>query len=134
VRDKYCGLVTKDDIGKILTLSGWVFRRRDHGGLIFADLRDVTGIVQVVFSPDISKEAHERAGDIKQEYVLKVIGKVEKRPPETENPGIPTGEVEVLVESFDVLNTCKPLPFQLDEEDVNESIRLKYRYLDMRRP
>ena len=134
MRDKYCGLVTKDDIGKVLTLSGWVFRRRDHGGLIFADLRDVTGIVQVVFSPDISKEAHERAGDIKQEYVLKVIGKVEKRPPETENPGIPTGEVEVLVESFEVLNTCKPLPFQLDEEDVNESMRLKYRYLDMRRP
>ena len=134
MRDKYCGFVTKDDIGKDLTLAGWVFRRRDHGGLIFADLRDVTGSVQIVFSPEISKEAHERAGDIKQEYVLKVVGKVQKRPPETENPNIPTGDVEVYVQSFEVLNTCKPLPFQLDEEDVNETMRLKYRYLDMRRP
>jgi aspartyl-tRNA synthetase len=134
VRDKYCGFVTKDDIGKVLTLSGWVFRRRDHGGLIFADLRDVTGVVQIVFSPEISKEAHERAGDIKQEYVLKVVGKVEKRPPETENPNLPTGKIEVYAQSFEVLNTCKPLPFQLDDEDINEAIRLKYRYLDMRRP
>jgi aspartyl-tRNA synthetase len=134
VRDKYCGLVTKDDVGKDLTLAGWVFRRRDHGGLIFADLRDVMGSVQIVFSPEISKEAHEQAGDIKQEYVLKVVGKVQKRPPETENLNIPTGDVEVYVQSFEVLNTCKPLPFQLDEEDVNETMRLKYRYLDMRRP
>ena len=134
MRDKYCGFVTKDDIGKDLTLTGWVFRRRDHGGLIFADLRDVMGSVQIVFSPEISKEAHEQAGDIKQEYVLKVVGKVQKRPPETENLNIPTGDVEVFVQSFEVLNTCKPLPFQLDEEDVNESMRLKYRYLDMRRP
>ena len=134
MRDKYCGFVTKDDIGKDLTLAGWVFRRRDHGGLIFADLRDVMGSVQIVFSPEISKEAHERAGDIKQEYVLKVVGKVQKRPPETENPNIPTGDVEVYVQSFEILNTCKPLPFQLDEEDVNETMRLKYRYLDMRRP
>jgi aspartyl-tRNA synthetase len=126
--------VTKDDVGKDLTLTGWVFRRRDHGGLIFADLRDVMGSVQIVFSPEISKEAHEQAGDIKQEYVLKVVGKVQKRPPETENPNIPTGDVEVYVQTFEVLNTCKPLPFQLDEEDVNETMRLKYRYLDMRRP
>jgi aspartyl-tRNA synthetase len=134
VRDKYCGFVTKDDIGKELTLTGWVFRRRDHGGLIFADLRDVMGSVQIVFSPEISKGAHEQAGDIKQEYVLKILGKVKKRPPETENSNIPTGDVEVYVQSFEVLNTCKPLPFQLDEEDVNEFMRLKYRYLDMRRP
>ena len=126
--------MTKDDIGKDLTLTGWIFRRRDHGGLIFADLRDVMGIVQIVFSPEISKEAHEQAGDIKQEYVLKVVGKVQKRPPETENLNMPTGDVEVYVQSFEVLNTCKPLPFQLDEEDVNETMRLKYRYLDMRRP
>jgi len=124
----------KDDIGKELTLTGWVFRRRDHGGLIFVDLRDVTGNVQIVFSPEISKEAHEQAGDIKHEYVLKVVGIVKKRPPETENQNIPTGEIEVYASSFEVLNTCKALPFQLDEEDVNESMRLKYRYLDMRRP
>lgn len=134
MRDKYLGTVLKDDIGSTLTLSGWIFRRRDHGGLIFVDLRDVTGIFQVVFSPDISPEAHERAGDLKQEYVIKVTGKIQKRPDGTENTGMPTGEVEMYVISFAVLNTCKTLPFQLDEEDVNESLRLKYRYLDMRRP
>ncbi len=134
MRDKYCGTVTSEDIGKTLNLSGWVFRRRDHGGLVFADLRDVTGIVQVVFSPDISPDAHQRAGDIKQEFVIAVSGKVSRRPEGTENPNIPTGEVEVLVDSFDILNTCKTLPFQLDEEEPNESLRLKYRYLDMRRP
>jgi len=134
LRDKYCGIVSKDDIGSTLTLSGWIFRRRDHGGLIFVDLRDITGIFQVVFSPEISPEAHERAGDLKQEYVIKVTGMVQKRPDGTENTGLPTGEVEMYVVSFEVLNTCKALPFQLDEEDVNESLRLKYRYLDMRRP
>jgi aspartyl-tRNA synthetase len=134
LRDKYCGRVSKADIGSTLTLSGWIFRRRDHGGLIFVDLRDVTGIFQVVFSPDISPEAHERAGDLKQEYVIKVTGRVQMRPEGTENTGLPTGEVEMYVVSFEVLNTCKALPFQLDEEDVNESLRLKYRYLDMRRP
>lgn len=134
MRDKQCGLVKNEDIGKMLTLSGWVFRRRDHGGLIFVDLRDVTGIVQVVFSPEISAEAHEKAGDLKQEYVIRITGKVEKRPEGTENPGVATGMLEVLVDSLDVLNTCKPLPFQLDEEETNESLRLKYRYLDMRRP
>ena len=134
MRDRYCGKVSRDDIGKVTDLAGWVFRRRDHGGLIFADLRDITGIVQVVFSPEISREAHERAGDIKQEYVLKVTGRVEKRPPETENPNMPTGDIEVLVNSFEILNTSKPLPFQLDEDEPNESLRLKYRYLDLRRP
>ncbi|HEY3278828.1 MAG TPA: aspartate--tRNA ligase [Syntrophorhabdaceae bacterium] len=133
MRDKYCGLVTKEDIGKMITLSGWVFRRRDHGGLIFADLRDVSGIVQIVFSPDISREAHEKAGDLKQEYVITITGKVDLRPRGTENPGLPTGEVEIYVASFEVLNTCKPLPFQLDEEEPNEALRLRYRYLDMRR-
>ncbi|HEX2967439.1 MAG TPA: aspartate--tRNA ligase [Syntrophorhabdaceae bacterium] len=134
MRDKYCGLISSEDVGKELTLAGWVFRRRDHGGLIFVDLRDVTGSVQVVFSPEISKEAHEKAGDIKHEYVLRVTGEVKRRPPETENKDIPTGEVEVYIRSFEILNTCKALPFQLDEEDVNENIRLRYRYLDMRRP
>ncbi len=134
MRDKKCGTVSKNDLGMTLTLCGWVYRRRDHGGLIFFDLRDVSGLVQVVFSPEISPEAHERAGDVKQEYVLKVTGKVSLRPEGTENPSIPTGEVEVYVDSFEVLNTCKPLPFQLDEEEMNEALRLRYRYLDMRRP
>lgn len=134
MRDKYCGSVSKQDVGATLTLCGWVFRRRDHGGLIFIDLRDVTGICQVVFSPEISPEAHVRAGDLKQEYVIQVTGKVQKRPEGTENPALPTGDVEMYVASFTVLNTCKPIPFQLDEEEINESLRLKYRYLDMRRP
>lgn len=134
MRDICCGLIRNEDMGKTLNLSGWVFRRRDHGGLIFVDLRDVTGIIQVVFSPDISADAHQRAGDIKQEYVISVKGRVARRPGGTENPNIPTGEVEVLVDTFDILNTCKVLPFQLDEEEPNESLRLRYRYLDMRRP
>ncbi len=134
VRDTYCGLIKNEDIGKTLHLSGWVYRRRDHGGLIFVDLRDITGIVQVVFSPDISGDAHQKAGSVKQEYVISVTGKVARRPKETENPGIPTGTVEILVESFEIINTCKTLPFQLDDEDTSESIRFKYRYLDMRKP
>lgn len=133
MRDKQCGAVSRDDTGNTLTLSGWVFRRRDHGGLIFIDLRDVTGIVQVVFSPEISPDAHERAGDIKQEFVISITGKVRKRPEGTENPNVPTGEVEVYADTFQVLNTCKALPFQLDEEEPSEALRLKYRYLDMRR-
>lgn len=134
MRDTYCGTLRKDDVDRTVTLAGWVFRRRDHGGLIFADLRDVTGIVQVVFSPEISKDAHERAGDIRSEYVLKVTGNVRLRPAETENANLPTGGIEVYVSGFEVLNTCKVLPFQLDDEDINEAVRLKYRYLDLRRP
>ncbi len=133
MRDKQCGVVSRHDIGSTLTLSGWVFRRRDHGGLIFIDLRDVTGIVQVVFSPEISPDAHTRAGDLKQEFVISITGKVRKRPEGTENPSVPTGEVEVYADSFQILNTCKALPFQLDEEEPSEALRFKYRYLDMRR-
>jgi aspartyl-tRNA synthetase len=129
-----CGQVKVEDIGTTLTLSGWVYRWRDHGGLVFVDLRDVSGIVQVVFSPETSPEAHARAGDLRQEFVISVKGEVERRPEGTENHEIPTGQVEVAVETFEVLNTCKPLPFQLDEDEPNESIRFRYRYLDMRRP
>ncbi len=135
MRSQYCGSVTAADIGKKVELAGWVFRRRDHGGLIFIDLRDVTGIVQVVFSPDIAPEAHAVGHEIKQEYVIRIEGKVSLRPEGTENTNIPTGAVEVYVSDVTVLNTCKPLPFQLDdEEEPNEFLRLKYRYLDMRRP
>ena len=121
-----------------MELAGWVYRRRDHGGLIFLDLRDVSGIVQVVFSPEIAPVAHKEAHEVKQEYVVRVEGTVAPRPEGTENPDIPTGGVEVLVSALSVLNTCKPLPFQVDdlgdEEEPNELLRLKYRYLDMRRP
>ncbi len=134
MRDKLCGQVTKEDIGKTLRLAGWVYRTRDHGGLVFIDLRDVSGLVQVVFSPDIAPDAHEKAGDLKVEYVISITGKVEKRPEGTENPDLPTGAVEVYATTFSVLNASKPLPFQLDDEDTNEALRLRFRYLDMRRP
>jgi len=134
VRDTYCGLVSTDSIGKRVRLCGWVFRRRDHGGVIFIDLKDVSGVVQVVFSPEISQTAHEQASEIRQEYVISITGKVSRRPRGTENMNLPTGTLEVLVDSLDILNTCKPLPFQLEEEEPNEALRLKYRYLDMRRP
>ncbi|HVN25886.1 MAG TPA: aspartate--tRNA ligase [Syntrophorhabdales bacterium] len=129
------GKLSSNDIGKVVSLAGWVFRRRDHGGLIFADLRDVTGVVQVVFSPEIAPEAHAAAHEIKHEYVIRVEGSVSRRPEGTENKDLATGEIEVYVKTLEVLNTCKPLPFQLEEdEEPNESLRLKYRYLDMRRP
>ncbi|OPY64602.1 MAG: Aspartate--tRNA ligase [Syntrophorhabdaceae bacterium PtaU1.Bin034] len=135
MRSRYCGSLTIEDVGKKVTLAGWVFRRRDHGGLIFFDLRDVTGIVQIVFSPEIAPAVHAEAHDIKQEYVVLIEGEVSPRPEGTENANIPTGAIEVLVSSLRVLNTSKPLPFQLDEEEEpNEMLRLKYRYLDMRRP
>lgn len=135
MRSQYCGSLNTKDVGKRVELAGWVYRRRDHGGLIFADLRDVTGIVQVVFSPDIAPAVHEAAHEIKQEYVIRVEGEVALRPEGTENANIPTGGIEVLVSTLEVLNTCRPLPFQLeDDEEANEAVRLRYRYLDMRRP
>lgn len=138
MRNRYCGSLSAVDVGTSVELAGWVYRRRDHGGLIFLDLRDVSGIVQVVFSPEIAPVAHKEAHEVKQEYVVRVEGTVAPRPEGTENPDIPTGGVEVLVSALSVLNTCKPLPFQVDdlgdEEEPNELLRLKYRYLDMRRP
>ena len=114
---------------------GWVNTRRDHGGLIFIDLRDRAGITQVVINPETSPEAHKQAHDIRSEFVLAVTGKVAPRPGNTVNPKLPTGEIEVLVSDLAILNTSKPLPFMIeDETDVAESIRLKYRYLDLRRP
>jgi aspartyl-tRNA synthetase len=114
---------------------GWVNTRRDHGGLVFIDLRDRAGITQVVINPETSPEAHKLAHDIRSEFVLAVSGKVSPRPGNTVNPKLPTGEIEVLVNELVILNSSKPLPFMIeDETDVAESIRLKYRYLDLRRP
>ncbi len=130
-----CGELTKKNTGQTVTLMGWVNTRRDHGGLIFIDLRDRAGITQVVINPDTSAEAHKKAHDIRSEFVLAVTGKVSPRPGNTVNPKLPTGEIEILVNELIVLNTSKPLPFMIeDESDVAESIRLKYRYLDLRRP
>jgi aspartyl-tRNA synthetase len=133
MRSHYCGEVDKNQIDQQVILCGWVHRRRDHGGVIFIDLRDREGTVQVVFDPD-TVEAFTNAEKVRSEYVLKIIGKVRKRPAGTENTNIRTGEIEVLGKSLEILNTSETPPFQLDEEEINEETRLRYRYIDLRRP
>ena len=134
-RTIYCGQLREEHIGTEVVLCGWVHRRRDHGGLVFVDLRDREGIAQVVFNPADSGEAHRKADALRVEYVLSVRGTVRRRPPGRENPGIATGEIEVVASVLAVLNESKPLPFSLeDDTDVAENVRLKYRYLDLRRP
>jgi aspartyl-tRNA synthetase len=130
-----CGLVTSDFLSKPICLVGWVHRRRDHGGLIFIDLRDRSGLMQLVFNPDFSKEAHALAHQLRSEYVIAVCGTVVERAPETINEELPTGRFELQVDTLEVLNKAKAVPFILDEaEHVDEELRLKYRYLDLRRP
>ena len=129
-----CGELTKKNIGNEVTLAGWVDRRRDHGGLIFIDLRDRGGIVQVVFNPETSKDAHATASDIRSEYVIRVGGKVAPRQKGTENPKLATGAIEVIADSTEILNPSKVPPFYINEDvEVDENLRLKYRYLDLRR-
>lgn len=134
-RKTYCGLVTEAFLGQEITLKGWVNNRRDLGGLIFVDLRDREGIVQVVFNPAFSEEALKIAETVRSEYVVEVQGTVTKRDPETVNPKIKTGQVEVQVTNIKVINKSETPPFSINEENVNvdENIRLKYRYLDLRR-
>lgn len=135
IRDIGCGEVKETDIGKRMTLCGWIYRRRDHGGLIFVDLRDRSGIIQVVFSPEVSREAHDLAHELRNEYVISVTGELRKRPDGTENPNLPTGNLEIYAERLDVLNRSAPLPLNIeDAPDISETLRLKYRYLDLRRP
>ncbi|MGD9153096.1 MAG: aspartate--tRNA ligase [Gammaproteobacteria bacterium] len=135
MRTCYCGQVTEKYIDKKVELYGWVHRRRDHGGVIFIDLRDREGIVQVVFNPDENAEIFKIAEGIRNEYVLKIIGKVRKRPAGLENPKITTGNIEVNAFDLEVLSIAQPLPFSLDEYiPINEDLRLRYRYLDLRRP
>ncbi|HDE7007180.1 TPA: aspartate--tRNA ligase [Staphylococcus aureus] len=134
-RTTYCGLVTEAFLGQEITLKGWVNNRRDLGGLIFVDLRDREGIVQAVFNPAFSEEALKIAETVRSEYVVEVQGTVTKRDPETVNPKIKTGQVEVQVTNIKVINKSETPPFSINEENVNvdENIRLKYRYLDLRR-
>jgi len=132
MRSKFCGQIGEADIGSTLDLCGWVDTRRDHGGVIFIDLRDREGIAQVVCDPD-QKSAFEVAEQCRSEFVLKVTGKIRKRPSGTENAELATGMVELVADTIEVLNKSDTLPFQLDETDVNEALRLKYRYLDLRR-
>ncbi len=133
--NKGCGEIRASDIGSSITIHGWTNRRRDHGGLIFIDLRDRSGVVQVVFNPEIDAEIHKTAHEIRNEYVLEAKGEVRKRPEGTENLLIATGQVEIIAREFRILNECKPLPFMIeDESDASEFLRLKHRYLDLRRP
>jgi len=129
-----CGEVRPEDVGRRLTLSGWADSRRDHGGLVFIDLRDKTGICQLVVNPERAPEASKTAHDIRNEFVLRAEGEVVKRAPDAVNPNIPTGAVELQVDELEVLSRSTPLPFQLNEEGVDETLRLRYRWLDLRRP
>lgn len=134
-RTHTCGEINKIDVNKEVVLSGWVHKRRDHGGLIFIDLRDRRGVTQVVFNPEKGKNAHETAHHLRSEYVISVKGTVSPRPAGTENINLPTGEIEILVSELAILNEAKTPPFIIeDESDVAENVRLKYRYLDLRRP
>jgi aspartyl-tRNA synthetase len=134
-RSHHCGALTKQEAGTEVTLCGWVAKRRDHGGIIFIDLRDRSGIVQVVVSPEFAKENFHLAEDVRNEYVLQVSGNVRLRSVETINPHIATGEIEMVVTELEVLNTAKTPPFYIqDGVDVDENVRLRYRYLDLRRP
>lgn len=134
-RTALCGLITNEYLGKTVTFCGWVDRRRDHGGLIFIDLRDRSGIVQLVFNPDFSKDAHLLAHSLRSEFVIEVAGTLVKRTPETINTDLATGDLEVHVRRLIILNRAKTLPFTLEEaNNVDEELRLKYRYLDLRRP
>jgi aspartyl-tRNA synthetase len=129
-----CGEPRADDVGRTLTLAGWAARRRDHGGLVFVDLRDRTGVTQLVINPERSPQAAELASEIRNEFVLQARGELVARSPETVNTRMETGEVELAVDDLTIVSRSTPLPFQLDEENVDETLRLRYRWLDLRRP
>ena len=133
MRSHYCGAVNTEHLDTEVVFCGWAHRRRDHGGVIFVDLRDHTGLVQVVFDPDRA-EVFARAEQVRNEFVLKITGRVRARPEGTVNPEMPTGEIEVLGLELEILNRAETPPFQLDDNDVSEENRLRHRYIDLRRP
>jgi aspartyl-tRNA synthetase len=132
-RDLYCGALRSEHIGRRVTVAGWTDTRRDHGGLVFVDLRDHTGKLQLVINPERAGDAAAVAHEVRNEFVLQAEGEIVGRAPEAVNPNLPTGEVELQVETLTILSRSTPLPFQLDEENVDETLRLKYRWLDLRR-
>lgn len=135
MRTNYCGEIREENIGAEVTLVGWVHRWRDHGGVVFIDLRDRSGVVQLVFNPETDAEIVKAAQKIRNEFVLQIKGEVSKRPPETENKLLPTGQIEIIVRELIVLNESKPLPFMVeDDTDASEQLRFRHRYLDLRRP
>ena len=134
LRTHACGELTPEHVDQTVTVAGWVHRRRDHGGLIFIDLRDRQGILQIVFNPEIDAQSHQTAAALRTEYVIMVTGTVARRPPGTENPRLPTGEIELIGHQCTILNPSRTPPFYINEEDeVDENLRLRYRYLDLRR-
>jgi aspartyl-tRNA synthetase len=132
-RDRYCGELGVEDAGRRMTVAGWAARRRDHGGLIFVDLRDHTGTVQLVVNPERAPDAARTAHDVRSEFVLRAEGEVVRRAPEAVNPNVATGEIEIQVDRLEIVSRSEPLPFQLDDDNVEEPLRLRYRYLDLRR-
>lgn len=133
MRTHYCGQLNASHLDQDISICGWVHRRRDHGGVIFIDLRDREGLVQVVFDPD-APESFQVAERVRNEFVLQIRGKVRRRPEGTENKNMPTGEIEILGKQVEILNSAETPPFQIDEEDISEELRLRYRYIDLRRP
>ena len=133
MRSEYCGLVSRKHLGQTVTLCGWVHRRRDHGGVIFIDLRDREGLLQVVCDPD-TPETFQTADALRNEFVIRVAGRVRGRPEGTVNPNLVSGEIEVLAKEIEILNPSLTPPFQMDDERLSENVRLEYRFLDLRRP
>jgi aspartyl-tRNA synthetase len=133
-RDRWCGDLRAGDVGAVVSVAGWVHRRRDHGGLVFVDLRDRSGLVQVVFNPEHAPEAHAAAHGLRSEWVISVRGELVRRSEETINPTLPTGEIELRVDELAVLAEAQTPPFPIDEESpVDEALRLRHRYIDLRR-
>ena len=134
-RTHSCGALRRSDIGGKVVLCGWVSARRDHGGLIFIDLRDREGVTQLVFNPEVDKDLLKNARSLKSEFVIEVTGEVTRRPKGTDNPKLPTGEVEVMMKELKILNPSLTPPFEIaDDIKISEDLRLTYRWLDLRRP
>ena len=131
MQKSYCGLIDLKSVEETLTVKGWVNTRRDHGGVIFIDLRDHTGLVQVVFNPE-QREIFEAAQAVRSEYVLEVCGTVKKRLDGTDNPEMSSGKVEIIAKDLTILNASKTTPFKVNDDTTNEDLRLKYRYIDLR--